>query len=413
MEKDGKLTTEPLYEKWFHCEDLDTQLVPVIKGYWTCCRLEFGCIVISWSMCPALTLATEPCKSLWNIICSELAVVCWAPRTRRYLNQVNVLSFIYRVIWFWSCSQWVRIILYCDQFQNIFAKDYNNTAWTAKLLLHGIHCQLTWSIPDQMTDRSHRNSGGGKAAMNLLLVYQKVETTFGQTCSAVVEWSVVNVSGSLTLSSTRRANLYQVWILFQIFFSCLLFWSVRKLPLVLPHPDVTSMVDWKVTVIFSSSSSSAHSLSCCFLGLVILPFAWCLCSLLFLSLLLDPCRLLCPSSPLSLCRPSPPQPDSLTWSFSCFAEGAVVVFLPPLRVGGSARVGWDFCMADCFYTLHACTWMRIYAVLFTIQTAVCWLQRLMQGCTGGGGGGECATDSSSWNVFRVMSDVTSPGRLFQ
>lgn len=141
--------------------------------------------------------------------------------------------------------------------------------------------------------------GEGKQQWILLLVYQKVETTFGQTCSAVVEWSVVNVSGSLTLSSTRRANLYQVWILFQISFSCLLFWSVRKLPLVLPHPDVTSTVDWKVTVIFSSSSSS-HSLSCCFLGLIILPFAWCLRSLLLLSLLLDPCHLLCPSSPLSL-----------------------------------------------------------------------------------------------------------------
>lgn len=90
------------------------------------------------------------------------------------------------------------------------------------------------------------------------------------------------------------------------------------------------------------------------------------------------------------CPPSPPQPDSLTWSVSCFAGGAVVVFLPPLRVrvGGSARVGWDFCMGDCFHTLHTFTWMRVYAVLFTIQTAVCWLQRLVhqKGRVGGRGG---------------------------
>ena len=47
VEKDGKLTTESLYEEWFHCEDLGTQLAPIIKRYWKCCRLEFGCIVIS------------------------------------------------------------------------------------------------------------------------------------------------------------------------------------------------------------------------------------------------------------------------------------------------------------------------------------------------------------------------------
>ena len=31
MEKDGHSTLESLYEKWFHCEDLGTQLVPIIK----------------------------------------------------------------------------------------------------------------------------------------------------------------------------------------------------------------------------------------------------------------------------------------------------------------------------------------------------------------------------------------------
>lgn len=31
QEKDGKLTTDVLYEEWFHCEDLGSQLTPAIK----------------------------------------------------------------------------------------------------------------------------------------------------------------------------------------------------------------------------------------------------------------------------------------------------------------------------------------------------------------------------------------------
>ncbi|XP_076463468.1 3-hydroxyanthranilate 3,4-dioxygenase-like [Babylonia areolata] len=33
VEKDGKPTLESLFEEWFHCEDLGTQLAPVIKKY--------------------------------------------------------------------------------------------------------------------------------------------------------------------------------------------------------------------------------------------------------------------------------------------------------------------------------------------------------------------------------------------
>ncbi|KAK7103563.1 3-hydroxyanthranilate 3,4-dioxygenase-like [Littorina saxatilis] len=33
VEKDGKLTTESLYEEWFHCEDLSVQLAPIIKRF--------------------------------------------------------------------------------------------------------------------------------------------------------------------------------------------------------------------------------------------------------------------------------------------------------------------------------------------------------------------------------------------
>ncbi|KAL8619676.1 hypothetical protein ACOMHN_019731 [Nucella lapillus] len=33
VEKEGKLTTESLFEEWFHCEDLGTQLAPIIKKY--------------------------------------------------------------------------------------------------------------------------------------------------------------------------------------------------------------------------------------------------------------------------------------------------------------------------------------------------------------------------------------------
>ena len=31
IEKDGKLTTERLFEEWFYCTDLGAQLAPVIK----------------------------------------------------------------------------------------------------------------------------------------------------------------------------------------------------------------------------------------------------------------------------------------------------------------------------------------------------------------------------------------------
>ena len=34
VEEDGKPTLQSLYEEWFHCVDLGTQLGPVIKRYW-------------------------------------------------------------------------------------------------------------------------------------------------------------------------------------------------------------------------------------------------------------------------------------------------------------------------------------------------------------------------------------------
>ena len=32
IEKDGEKTLDSLYEKWFYCDDLGTQLAPIIKG---------------------------------------------------------------------------------------------------------------------------------------------------------------------------------------------------------------------------------------------------------------------------------------------------------------------------------------------------------------------------------------------
>ncbi|XP_041352765.1 3-hydroxyanthranilate 3,4-dioxygenase-like isoform X2 [Gigantopelta aegis] len=42
VEKDGRPTLESLYEKWFHCEDLGTQLIPVIKDFFASEQYKTG-----------------------------------------------------------------------------------------------------------------------------------------------------------------------------------------------------------------------------------------------------------------------------------------------------------------------------------------------------------------------------------
>ncbi|XP_013380956.1 3-hydroxyanthranilate 3,4-dioxygenase isoform X2 [Lingula anatina] len=42
VEKDGKPTMEPLFEKWFHCEDLGTQLGPIIKEFFASEQCKTG-----------------------------------------------------------------------------------------------------------------------------------------------------------------------------------------------------------------------------------------------------------------------------------------------------------------------------------------------------------------------------------
>ncbi|PVD25825.1 hypothetical protein C0Q70_13488 [Pomacea canaliculata] len=42
QEKDGKLTTDVLYEEWFHCEDLGSQLTPAIKKFFASEQYKTG-----------------------------------------------------------------------------------------------------------------------------------------------------------------------------------------------------------------------------------------------------------------------------------------------------------------------------------------------------------------------------------
>jgi len=47
IEKDGEKTLESLYEEWFHCEDLGSQLGPIIKR-WFLCNIIW--IFTSWQL---------------------------------------------------------------------------------------------------------------------------------------------------------------------------------------------------------------------------------------------------------------------------------------------------------------------------------------------------------------------------